>query len=176
MAKKTTVVFYPHTARIYVGDYEHKGEELFIVNPASTPQGIPLEYWKLVDNSIVEMSQEEKDVVDNRLLHEQHAVIDINGVQKAVQTQVVGITEQGVDIKLSKILEDFHKHLDVSNKKMEENNNSIEDQISAVGSELNKVLAYSDLQKKRIDKLEKYNLIVLCLLIGLSILEFIVRH
>lgn len=128
MAKQTTVVFYPHTARIYVGDYEHTGNELYIVNPSSTPSGVPLEFWKLENGQIVEMNELEKN--ERILFLEKNKIVVKNENNDKVHITPVGITGEELEEEIETVkdefnqlvkavLKDFHDHLDY----IEKNNN-----------------------------------------------------
>lgn len=143
MAKQTTVVFYPHTARIYVGDYEHKGDESFVCDPVSTPRGIPLEYWKLDNGIIKEMSDDEKAERDILLSRDSKfpafmPIIEEVKVEKPIeepkpivhQTIIQGLNAEDLEEELSALktefnqrvseqLKDFYEHLDY----IEKNNN-----------------------------------------------------
>lgn len=109
MAKQKTVVFYPHTARIYIGEYEHLGPEPVVYDPSSTPQGVPLEYWKLVDGKIIEMSEDEKILRDALLQRLPHNTIIPAPIQE-IKPHVCDVSlEQVEKICSNKVSEAKHQ-------------------------------------------------------------------
>lgn len=61
--KDRYVIFGQTGAHFIKGEYQPKDGESFLKNPIKLPK-YPLHYWKLVDNQIVEMNDEEKHISD----------------------------------------------------------------------------------------------------------------